>query len=364
MYEIINGPIRMSTAGESHGLGYTVIIEGLPSQIKMSEEEIFMELKRRRPGKGVASSARVESDRPQVLAGLFEGQTTGAPVCVFVPNSDAKSQDYDNLKNTFRPGHSDYSYFTKYGVRDHRGGGRSSARETLTRMIGNAFFKKILEHQKINVQSFCTRIGDFQVTTANLFSMTPKDYENPFLFADNKQIVNLEKYLEELKEDGNSIGGQCTVIANIPAGLGGSFENSLKAKLAYSLYTIPAVYAVEFGSGTKASYLKGSQHNDPMSVKDSQVSFEQNNHGGILGGISTGAPLHITITVKAPSSISKSQKMLSESDVGGFKEVQKSISGRHDACLLPRFCPIAEAMVNFVLANEVLISRYSSLNNL
>ncbi len=336
----------ITDAGESHGPGYVTIIEGCPSGIELSTEDFKKDLNRRRPGKSNYVSPRDEKDAPIILAGVFEGKTTGAPIAILVNNLNQNSKDYSHLEHTFRPGHADYSYHLKFAHRDHRGGGRSSARQTISRVLGAVIAKKILIQKNISleVKAFVNQIG-------------PVIFPEPFdIHEDIDQQINAPQSIaKEMKETilgarnkGDSLGSKVSVIIkNIPSGLGMPFYGSLKALLSYSIFSLPAVCAVEFGSGVNASSMKGSDHNDQMNSDNDQVSFESNNHGGILGGISTGENILINITLKPPSSISKKQMTINKN----LQSVDLEVHGRHDPCLGPRFCPIVEAMMYIAIIN-------------
>ncbi len=340
----------ITDAGESHGPGYVTIIEGCPSGIDLSVEDFLEDLNKRRPGKSKFVSPRDEKDVPIILAGIFEGRTTGAPIAILVNNLNQNSKDYSHLEKTFRPGHADYSYHLKFSHRDYRGGGRSSARQTISRVIGAVIAKKILKSKNISIEvnAFVNKIG-------------PIEYPQPFKIPKSidpeiNAPISIAKEMKEsiigAKKMGDSLGSQVSVIIkNVPKGLGMPFYGSIKALLSYSIFSLPAVTAVEFGSGVNASSMEGSDHNDQMSSNNDnkEVTFESNNHGGILGGISTGEDILINVTLKPPSSISKKQVTINKE----LQTVDLEVNGRHDPCLGPRFCPIVEAMIHVALINII-----------
>ncbi len=337
---------RVTDAGESHGVGYVIIIDGCPAGISLSEEDLQIDLDKRRPGKTAFESARSEMDKAKIYSGVFEGKTLGTPISVVVKNNDQQSKDYKNLENIFRPGHADYSYFLKNGHRDHRGGGRSSARQTLSRVIAGSIARKILIHLGYSIQStsYVQSVGSLsfesELTTIDPSINAPIEISN-----------NFKKLILDAKKEGDSLGSQViTIIENVPKGLGDSFYGSLKAALGFSMFSLPAITALEFGSGVKAVSMKGSQHNDELYSQNGEIYFKTNNHSGILGGISTGEKIVMKSTLKPPSSINKEQHTVDKTG----KKVSVTIEGRHDPCLAPRFCPIAEAMCYMTLLNFLL----------
>ncbi len=336
----------VTDAGESHGKGYVTIIEGCPAGISLNEEDLWNELKKRRPGKSDFESSRDEKDKPEILSGVFEGKTLGTPICVLVKNENQESKDYSNLKDKFRPGHADYTYFLKHGFRDHRGGGRSSARQTLTRIIGGVVAKKVLESKNIDLDLLVFLSGVGPVKYSGTVNELDSVLQSP--------LEITQKFKDEIlkaKENNNSIGSEVKIIVkNLPKGLGNSFYGSLKAILGYSFLSLPAIQAIEFGSGINASSMLGSEHNDQMINVNGKIRFESNNHGGILGGISSGNPIEITCHLKPPSSISQDQKSVNTKN----ENINISINGRHDPCLGARFCPIARAMIYITFANLIL----------
>ena len=314
---------RITTFGESHGPAVGAVIDGCPAGLALAEADIQPLLDRRRPGKSPLESARQEKDRVEILSGIFEGRTTGMPVALLVRNEDAHSADYDAIRELFRPGHADYTYQQKYGVRDHRGGGRSSGRETVGRVAAGAVAMKILADQGIAI-------------TGTIVSVHGRTGEK-----------EIEKEILAAKKDGDSVGGIAEITARgCPAGLGDPVFGKLDALLAHALMGIGAVKGVEIGEGFAAARMKGSTHNDSMTKK----GFATNHAGGILGGISTGQEIVARIAVKPTPSIAKTQRTLDREG----NEVSVSIRGRHDPCIVPRILPVAEAMVALVIVDALL----------
>jgi len=314
---------RITTFGESHGKALGVVIDGCPPGIPLSEGDIQPFLDRRRPGKSPLESPRKEPDRVEILSGLFQGQTTGAPLTLMVENRDVREEDYRELEEIFRPGHADFTYQAKYGIRDHRGGGRSSGRETVARVAAGAVAIK-----------FLTKNG-IQITGRVLEIHGKRDPDA------------MTKEIEKARDEGDSVGGIAEVlVSGCPAGLGDPVFGKLDALLAHALMGIGAVKGVEIGEGFAAARMKGSKHNDAMT----REGFATNHAGGILGGISTGQEIVARIAVKPTPSISKTQRTV---DRRG-KEVSISIKGRHDPCIVPRILPVAEAMVALVILDTLL----------
>ncbi|MDR2034905.1 MAG: chorismate synthase [Helicobacteraceae bacterium] len=336
--------LRLTTFGESHGAGIGCVLDGVPAGLKIDETFIQSDLDRRKPKSDrVGSTKRNESDRAQILSGVFEGVCTGAPIAIFIANENAKSGDYDELRDVFRPGHADFSWFAKYGVRDHRGGGRSSARESAARVGAGAIAKLILNEIGAKVQSGVLAIGDVWGEKLD------------FNYAQTSPIFALDRYreaeqiaaIEAARNDGDSIGATVKILASgIPAGLGEPLYGKLDAKLAEALMGINAVKAVEIGAGTRAAALRGSQNNDQIGSS----GFLTDNAGGILGGVSAGTPIYATISFKPTPSIHKTQKTV---DIRA-NEREISIKGRHDSCVGVRGGVVCEAMTALVLADALL----------
>lgn len=340
---------RVTTWGESHGEALGVVIDGCLAKLKITEKEIQKEVDRRKSRTGSkASTPRIETDKIHVLSGLFEGQTTGTPISIIVFNENKKSQDYSNIKNLYRPGHADYTYQLKYGIRDYRGGGRSSGRETVGRVIAGAFAKKILKNL------YKTEIFGHTIQVGNIHSSKfEKSYieKSELRCADPQAEKKILKLIDQLRKEGDSIGAIVEiVIKNPPKGIGSPVFDKLDAELAKAIMSIGAVKGVSFGSGFDAVTKKGSQNNDQMIVKNGKIKFLSNNSGGILGGISNGEDIVIHIAIKPVSSISKKQKTATIDP----KNSSIQTFGRHDCCLAPRIIPVAEAMAALTLVDKVL----------
>jgi len=345
---------KITTAGESHGPANIVIIDGVPAGMPLSVSDLQPDLDRRKPGQSKLTTQRKESDIPQILSGIFDGETTGVPITILVPNQDQHSKDYNNLKSLYRPGHADFTYDKKYGRRDHRGGGRSSARETVARVAAGAIAKKILSFygENIHITGYTKQIGDIVAKIPNPDLVTRSDVEiNDIRWPDTMAAKKMIRLIDKIRRDGDSIGGIAEIVAiNVPIGLSEPVFDKLKADLGKALLSLPAVMGIEFGLGFEAAKTYGSIANDVFKKKGDKIITSTNNHGGILGGISSGMPIIIRCAVKPTSSILKKQVTVSSS--GNKTEV--AVKGRHDPCLLPRFIPIAEAMVAVTLADHYL----------
>ncbi len=339
----------ITTFGESHGKVIGVVIEDVKPGIEFPLERIRNALNKRKPGKGTFSSARKEKDELQILSGVFDGKTTGMPICLIVYNEDARSKDYEHLKDLFRPGHADFSYFKKFKIYDHRGGGRASGRETISRVAASGLVENILKDIQINI--YPVKIGKFETTQTDL------SFQNELSWRDKTNYKNLIEYLNNIKNEGNSIGGIVEVkITNIPAGLGDPVFEKLDANLAKAILSIGAVKGIEFGDGFCFAALKGDEANDQMNKK----GFITNHNGGIIGGISTGNDLIFRFAVKPTPSINITQKTVTKDN----KEVEFKSHGRHDICIIPRIIPVAEAMIKLVLSDAISHQKLISNENL
>ena len=345
---------RVTTYGESHGNGVGVVIDGVKPNIKISEEEIQKELNHRRPGQSKLVSSRQESDKVEIVSGVFRGKTLGTPVCLMVRNVDARLEDYDNLRNVFRPGHADFTYYMKYGIYDHRGGGRASGRETVGRVAAGAIAKKILLENKIRIFAYTKSIGDITATNIDYRQIE----KNPMHCPDNRAAKEMEKIIRLVKSREDSIGGIVeAVVKNCPPGFGEPVFDKLEADLAKALMSIPAVHGFEIGSGFSAAKMLGSEHNDELfrEKRNKKIHMKTNNAGGILGGISTGDDIVLRIAVKPTSSIHMRQ--ITVDRAGKKREIV--IDGRHDPCICPRVVPVAEAMIALVLVDHMM--RFQSI---
>lgn len=340
---------RFTTWGESHGPAIGVVVDGCPAGIPIEEADLQRDLDRRRPGQSNVVTQRSEEDRAEILSGVFEGKTTGTPISVLIRNKDADSSKYDGIKDLFRPGHADYTYWEKWGHRDHRGGGRSSARETAARVAAGAVAKKFLSDHGVSVQGFVSQIADI-VWDGKTFDVEEVE-RNSCRCPDAETAKKMEEAILAARKEGDSLGGILSVIAiGVPPGLGEPIYGRLDADLASAIMGINAVKGVEIGAGFRAATMKGSEHNDAFDNVDGVIVPRTNNAGGILGGISTGAPIVVTFAVKPTSSILIEQDTVTTS---GEKTTVK-VEGRHDPCVAPRAVPVAEAMVALVLADHWL----------
>jgi chorismate synthase len=349
---------RVTTAGESHGPANVVIIDGCPPGLPLSEEDIIPDLERRRPGQSKIVTQRKEPDAPEILSGVFEGETTGTPIAIIVRNEDQRSRDYSNIKDVYRPGHADYTFDAKFGRRDYRGGGRSSARETVARVAAGAVAKKLLSHGfGGEVLGYVTQVGDIQATippgvTLEQVETLPDGEPNIVRCPDPAAAVRMVTLIEKMRKDQDSIGGVAEIVArNVPAGLGEPVFDKLKADLGKALFSLPAVLGVEYGAGFAVATARGSENNDAFETDaDGTIVTRSNRHGGMLGGISSGMPIVLRAAVKPTSSLPRSQDTVTSS--GDATTIRTT--GRHDPCLLPRFIPMGEAMVALVLADHWL----------
>ena len=337
----------VTTFGESHGVALGCVIDGCPPGLELSEEDIQKELDKRKPGSSKYTTQRKEDDEVRILSGVYEGKTTGTPIGLLINNKDQKSKDYDELKDVFRPSHADYVYSKKYGFRDHRGGGRSSARETAMRVAAGAVAKKYLkEIQDIEITGYLSQIGDIKISNFDVNQIN----ENPFFSPDKEVLEDIENLIDKLRKEGDSIGAKIEVsVSNMPVGLGEPVFDKLEADLAKGLMSINAVKGFEVGKGFGLVSAKGSEVRDEMSPE----GYLSNNSGGISGGISTGQEIKISIALKPTSSINKEGQTIDSS--GESKKIQ--VKGRHDPCVGVRATPIAEAMTALVIIDHFLRNR-------
>jgi chorismate synthase len=337
----------VTTFGESHGLALGCIVDGCPPGMELSEADIQVDLDRRRPGRNRHTTQRNEPDQVKILSGVFEGRTTGTPIGLIVENMDQRSRDYGDIKDKFRPGHADYTYQQKYGIRDYRGGGRSSARETTMRVAAGAIARKyLLQRLGVCIHGYVAQLGPLQLSAKDLSIVD----DNPFFCADPDRLGELEAFMDALREEGDSIGAKISVLANnVPPGLGEPVFDKLEADLAHGLMSINAVKGVELGAGFAAVTQRGSEHRDELGAD----GFSKNDAGGTLGGISSGQDIVASIALKPTSSISVPGKTIDKSG----KETEIVTKGRHDPCVGLRATPIAEAMVALVLMDHYLRHR-------
>ncbi len=338
---------KYTTWGESHGPAIGCVVDGVPSRLKLSEADIQPYLDKRKPGQSKYTTQRQEADKVKILSGVFEGQTTGAPISLMIENTDVKSKDYEDIKDKFRPGHADFTYQQKYGIRDYRGGGRSSARETAMRVAAGAVARKIIPQVKI--QAAVIQVGPHKINRQNWdWAQTA---ENDF-FAPDKEIVSVwEEFIAKIRKEGSSCGAIVEVAAiGVPAGLGAPVADKLDADIAKVLMSIHAVKGVEIGAGFDTVNLRGEENADQIRMKNGQPRFLSNNAGGILGGISTGQDIVARMAFKPTSSVLTPMQTI---DVQG-RETEISTKGRHDPCVGIRGAPVAEAMLAIVLADHYL----------
>jgi chorismate synthase len=356
---------RITTAGVSHGPGYVVIIDGCPPGLPLCEDDLLPDLRRRRPGQSKLVTQRKEEDVPEIWSGVFEGRTDGTPIGILIRNSDARSQDYDEIREKYRPGHADFTFDAKYGFRDYRGGGRSSARETVCRVAAGAIAKKLLAQQGIRVLGYVKQVGEVTATVPDPARVTLEQVEaNPVRCPDAEAAARMAALIEQIRKEQDSIGGVCELVAvGVPAGLGEPVFDKLKADLAKALLSLPAVTAFEYGAGFAVATARGSANNDAFvrvppaagsssgpGEADFSIGTETNRHGGMLGGISSGAPVVCRVAVKPTSSLPRPQRTVTRAG----EPIEIVTRGRHDPCLLPRFVPMGEAMVALVLVDHWL----------
>ena len=346
---------RFTTWGESHGPAIGCVVDGCPPNIEITENDIQKDLDRRRPGQSKFTSQRKEKDKVHILSGVFQGKTTGTPISMIIYNEDTRPRDYETIKDKFRPGHADYTYFKKYGIRDFRGGGRQSARETASRVAAGAIAKKILKKKlgkKFNVIGAVTHLGLMSCNLNNWDNQQIR--KNPFFCPDKTSVKLWEKYLLGIRKLGSSCGAIIELRAKgIPVGLGAPIYSKLDADIASGLMSINAVKGVNIGAGMNSAFLSGTQNSDEIIRKGKKTIFQSNNAGGILGGISSGQDIIVSFAVKPTSSILKTRKTI---DKFG-KNTKISVKGRHDPCVGIRAVPIGEAMLNCVLLDHYLMNK-------
>ncbi len=342
----------VTTFGESHGLALGCTVDGCPPGISLSEEDLQIDLDRRKPGTSRHTTQRREADQVRILSGVFEGKTTGTPIGLIIENTDQRSKDYSKIADSFRPGHADYSYQHKYGIRDYRGGGRSSARETAMRVAAGAIAKKYLKEKfNIEIKGFLSQLGPIKVEKIDLSIVET----NPFFCPDVDKISEMENYMDALRKEGDSIGAKVDVIAtNVPAGLGEPIFDRLDAELAHSLMSINAVKGVEIGDGFDCVDSKGTAFRDEITPE----GFMSNHAGGVLGGISTGQDIVASIALKPTSSLRIPGKSINSAG----EAIEVVTEGRHDPCVGIRATPIAEAMMAITIIDHVLRHRAQNID--
>ncbi len=354
---------RITTAGESHGPGNVVIIDGVPPGLAIDIDDLIPDLQRRKPGQSSLVTQRKEDDAPEFLSGVFDGRTTGTSLAILIRNKDQRSRDYADIKDKYRPGHADFTYDARFGFRDYRGGGRSSARETTVRVAAGAIAKKLIAREfGGRVTAWVSQVGDVVASVDDPASVVERDVEanaggdfNPVRCPDPNASAKMIELIDSVRKSGDSIGGAAQVVATgVPAGLGEPVFDKLKADIAKALFSLPAVMGVEYGIGFGCVTMRGSENNDVFAPqpdgRSPAIGTTTNRHGGMLGGISSGEPIVLRAAVKPTSSLPIEQATVTSS---GERSLIKT-KGRHDPCLLPRFIPMAEAMVAIVLADHWL----------
>lgn len=349
---------KLHSFGESHGKAMGGIIEGFPAGFKLDIPKIQMELSRRKTNQGLFSSKRDEADELQILSGVFEEKTLGTPIGFIIENKDSKSKDYSHIKNIYRPSHADFTWEAKYGIRDYRGGGRSSARETISRVVAGAMAKQFLANKGINITAWVQQIGEEK--WENKVIPSYDDIENSQLRCPDINATRaMQSVISDAAKQGDSLGGiiKCS-IANLPIGLGEPVFNKLNAALAYAMLGINAVKGFEFGSGFGSARMRGSENNDEFYQENGKVKTRTNNSGGIQGGISNGEEVYFNVAFKPVASINKSQQTID--NTGNVVDIK--VNGRHDVCVVPRAVPIVEAMAAMVILDFYLLQRINNYN--
>ncbi|MGQ1948312.1 chorismate synthase [Geofilum sp. OHC36d9] len=345
---------KLTSFGESHGVGVGGIIEGVLPGLVLDMNFIQGELNRRRPGQSAITTPRDESDQVEFLSGVFEGKTTGTPLAFLIRNKDQRSGDYGNLKDLYRPSHADYTYEAKYGLRDHRGGGRASARETIARVVAGAIAKLMLRDMGVSIQAFVSQVGTLKLEKSYTDLDLSVAETNIVRCPDPETAQKMIDYIDTVRLDHDSVGGIVTcVVAGAPAGLGDPVFDKLHATLGHAMLSINAVKGFEYGTGFDAAKMRGSLHNDEFTAEKGMIKTRTNRSGGIQGGIANGEDIYFNVAFKPVATITKDQKTV---DKDGNETVMKA-KGRHDPCVVPRAVPIVEAMAAIVLADAVLINK-------
>jgi chorismate synthase len=349
---------RISTFGESHGKGLGVVIDGCPAGLTIDEDFIREELQRRKPGQSKITTQRKEEDECQILSGVFEGKSTGTPIALVILNTDQKSKDYTHIADKFRPSHADYTYFEKYGIRDYRGGGRSSARETAARVAAGAIAKMLLAHYGVRINAYVSQVGSLSLN---------KPYQELDFGETEKNIVRcpdpviaeqMIDYIDQIRKDRDTVGGIVSCVAqHVPSGLGEPVFDKLHAELGKAMLSINAVKGFEYGSGFEGVSMRGSEHNDLFYQEEGKVKTKTNHSGGIQGGISNGEDIYFRVAFKPVATIMQDQESINEAG----EPATVSGKGRHDPCVVPRAVPIVEAMCALVLADYLLLKRVNQI---
>lgn len=358
MRNIFGNIFTLTTFGESHGTAIGGIVDGMPAGIEIDMDFIQHELDRRKPGQSKITTSRNEPDRVQLMSGVFEGKTTGTPIGFMVLNKNQHSKDYDNMRGLFRPSHSDYTYYNKYGIRDHRGGGRSSARITLSRVVAGALAKLALKQLGITIQAYTTQVGNIELERDyRLYDLT-KTEDSLVRCPDADKAKQMESLIMDVKDDGDTVGGVIAcVVKGCPIGLGEPEFGKLHAQLGAAMLSINAVKGFEYGNGFAGVSMRGSQQNDVFVRKDNNISTATNHSGGIQGGVSNGQDIYFRVAFKPVATILQKQNTV---DIEG-NPTTLNAKGRHDPCVLPRAVPIVEAMTAMVLLDNYLIGKTTHL---
>src|SRR5690554_84245 len=349
---------RVSTFGESHGRGLGVVIDGCPAGLPIDEEYIRRELQRRKPGQSKITTQRKEEDEFQILSGVFEGKSTGTPIGVIILNTDQKSKDYTHIADKFRPSHADYTYYEKYGIRDYRGGGRSSARETAARVAAGAIAKMLLAHYGIRINAYVSQVGNLSLNKPYQELDFEESERNIVRCPDPVVAEQMIDFIDEIRKDRDTVGGVVSCVAqHVPAGLGEPVFDKLHAELGKAMLSINAVKGFEYGSGFEGVTMRGSEHNDLFYQEEGKVKTKTNHSGGIQGGISNGEDIYFRVAFKPVATIMQDQESINEAG----EATTVSGKGRHDPCVVPRAVPIVEAMCALVLADYLLLNRLNKL---
>ena len=345
---------KLTSFGESHGKAVGGVIEGVMPGMELDEQFIQSELNRRKPGQSSITTPRAEDDRVEFLSGIFEGKTTGTPIGFLIWNKDQRSKDYSNIKDVYRPSHADYTYQAKYGIRDYRGGGRASARETIARVVAGAIAKLMLKKYGVSIQAYTSSVGEVKVEKPYYELDLSKTESNIVRCPDAVVAEQMISYIDEVRKDKNSVGGVITcVLKDVPVGLGEPVFGKLHSELGKAMLSINAVKGFEYGMGFDAAKMKGSQHNDEFYMAGDKIRTKTNRAGGILGGISSGEDIYFNVAFKPVATILMEQNTVTKDG----KEVISTVKGRHDPCVLPRAVPIVEAMAAMVVVDMVLYNK-------
>lgn len=345
---------KLTSFGESHGKAVGGVIEGILPGLKLDMDFIQNEMNRRRPGQSAITTPRDEKDKVEILSGEFEGKATGTPLGFLVWNADQRSGDYSNIKDVYRPSHADYTYQSKYGIRDYRGGGRSSARETIARVFSGAIAKLILKRDDIQIHAFTSTVGEISINKHYSSLDLSKTDDNIVRCPDQETADKMINYIDQIRQDKDSVGGVITcVIKNVPVGLGEPVFEKLHANLGHAMLGINAVKGFEYGSGFSATRMKGTEHNDEFFMDGDKVRTKTNKSGGIQGGISNGEDIYFNVAFKPIATVLKEQNTVNSHG----EDVMTTVKGRHDPCVLPRAVPIVEAMAAMVIVDHIYLNK-------